>query len=171
MLFFQSKELNRGNDMLTGRHVFYILSGFFGVIFAVNGVFAFYAVTGFSGVETKNAYEAGVTFNREINSVREQNGRGWKVAVERAVASDGAQSFKVVPKDSEGNTLTGLSVFAQFKRPVDAALDRAVSLKEVESGVYETAVALPAGGQWIFELTAQRGEQELFRSRNRIMVK
>jgi nitrogen fixation protein FixH len=170
-LFSQSKELNRRNDMLTGRHVFYILLGFFGVIFAVNGVFAFYAVTGFSGVETKNAYEAGLTFDRDIKAAREQNERGWKVAVERGTAGDGSESFKVVPKDNEGNALTGLSVSAQFKRPVDAALDRKASLKEVESGVYETAVALPARGQWIFELTAQRGERELFRSRNRIMVK
>jgi nitrogen fixation protein FixH len=170
-LFSKSKELNRENDMLTGRHVFYILSGFFGVVFAVNGVFAFYAVTGFSGVETKNAYEAGLAYDHELNAVREQNERGWKVAVERGAAGDGTTSFKVVPKDRDGNTLAGLSVSAQFKRPVNAALDRTVSLKEVESGVYETAVALPAQGQWIFELTAQRGEQELFRSRNRIMVK
>lgn len=157
--------------MLTGRHVFYILLGFFGVVFAVNGLLVFYAVTGFSGVETKNAYEAGLAFNRELNALHEQNERGWKVTVERSVTTNGAMAFKIQPKDHEGNILTGLSVSAQFKRPVDAALDRAVSLKEVESGVYETAVALPAVGQWIFELTALRGDHELFRSRNRIMVK
>jgi nitrogen fixation protein FixH len=167
----RTKELNWGNDMLTGRHVFYLLLGFFGVVFAVNGVFVFYAVTGFSGVETKNAYEAGLAFNQEINAAREQGQRRWKVAVERGVTADGAVSFKVTPKDSEGNVLTGLSVSAQFKRPVDAGLDRAARLKEVESGVYETAVALPAKGQWIFELTALQGERELYRSRNRIIVK
>jgi nitrogen fixation protein FixH len=157
--------------MLTGRHVFYILSGFFGVVFTVNGVFAFYAVTGFDGVEIKNPYETGLAFNHELNAAREQNERGWKVAVEQAVSVDGSSSFKVTPKDRDGNALTGLSVSAQFKRPVKAALDQKVLLKEVETGVYETAVALPAGGQWICELTALRGEQELFRSRNRIMVK
>jgi nitrogen fixation protein FixH len=157
--------------MLTGRHVFYILLGFFGVVFAVNGVFAFYAVTGFSGIETKNPYESGLAFNGELRGAREQNERGWKVSVERAISTDGSQSFKVTPKDREGAALTGLSVSALFKRPVDAALDRTAPLKEVESGVYETAVALPAQGQWIFELTALQGEKELFRSRNRIMVK
>jgi nitrogen fixation protein FixH len=157
--------------MLTGRHVFYMLSGFFGVVFTVNGVMAFYAITGFDGIETKNPYETGLAFNHELDAAREQNDRGWKVAVERAVSPDGSAAFKVTPKDRDGNTLAGLSVSAQFKRPVNAALDRKVLLKEVETGVYETAVALPAGGQWVFELTALRGEQELFRSRNRIMVK
>lgn len=157
--------------MLTGRHVFYIVLGFFGVVFAVNGVLVFYAVTGFSGVESRNAYEAGLAFDRAIKASHEQDARGWKVAVERADREDGALSFKVMPKDGEGNGVSGLSVLAAFKRPVDAALDRGASLKEVEPGVYETAVALPAKGQWILELTAMQGERELYRSRNRIMVK
>jgi nitrogen fixation protein FixH len=157
--------------MLTGRHVFYLLLSFFGVIFAVNGVFVFFAITGFSGVETRNAYEAGLAYNREIDTAREQDARGWKVAVERGVTAQGDVSLKVTPKDNEGNVLTGLAMSAQLKRPVDAALDRVARLKEVESGVYETAMALPAKGQWILELTALQGDKELFRSRNRIMVK
>lgn len=157
--------------MLTGRHVFYIVLGFFGVIFAANGVMVFYAVTGFSGVESSNAYEAGLAFDRTIKASHEQDARGWKVVIEHAERGDGAVSFKVIPRDGEGVAAPGLSVLATFKRPVDAALDRSVQLKEIEPGVYETAVTLPAKGQWILELTAMQGERELYRSRNRIMVK
>ena len=44
---------------LTGRHVIIILLSVFGVVFAVNGLFAYYAVSGFPGVETKDAYRGG----------------------------------------------------------------------------------------------------------------
>jgi nitrogen fixation protein FixH len=157
--------------MLTGRHVVYMLLGFFGVIFAVNGVFAYYAVATFSGLDRKNPYEAGLAYNTELRGARQQNERGWKVSVERGLSANGDSVFKVTPKDRAGNVLTGLSVSAAFRRPVNAGLDRVARLKEVESGVYETSVALPAKGQWIFELTALQGKKELFRSRNRIMVK
>ena len=64
---------------LTGRTVLLCLVAFFAVVAAVNVIMMTAAVTTFSGVETKNSYQAGVTFAREEAAAEAQESRHWRV--------------------------------------------------------------------------------------------
>ena len=50
----------------TGWTVLITLLGFFGVIFAVNGVMIYAALSTLSGTETDSAYQAGLQYEREV---------------------------------------------------------------------------------------------------------
>ena len=50
---------------VTGRMVLFCLIGFFAVVAGVNAIMIRAAVSTFSGVETANSYQEGVTFARE----------------------------------------------------------------------------------------------------------
>ena len=65
-------------ERLEGRHVLLGLVAFFGVMFAVNGVFLYYAVGTFNGFETLSAYQRGLEYNTRIASDAAQAQLGWK---------------------------------------------------------------------------------------------
>ena len=60
-----TEESDRGRR-LTGQGVFLWLFAFFGITFAVNGVFIYFAVSTFPGVEVASSYKAGQEFEGEI---------------------------------------------------------------------------------------------------------
>ena len=66
----------RSDKPVTGRHVLMMMLGFFGVIFAVNGVFAFLAIDTFTGLETEQAYLKGLDYNRTLTAAAEQRTTG-----------------------------------------------------------------------------------------------
>ncbi|EKE43355.1 protein RdxH [Oceaniovalibus guishaninsula JLT2003] len=61
---------------LTGRHVFAMFAGGFGVIIAVNLVLATQAVRTFPGLEVANSYVASQHFDRDRDA---QTALGWQV--------------------------------------------------------------------------------------------
>ena len=62
---------------ITGKHVLFILFGFFGVMLAVNGVFVHFATATFSGVSTEDAYRKGLHYNETIAAFQVQQATGW----------------------------------------------------------------------------------------------
>jgi nitrogen fixation protein FixH len=61
---------------LTGRHVFAITAGSFGIIIAVNLLLAWKAVSTFPGVEVASSYAAGIGFDARRAA---QVALGWQV--------------------------------------------------------------------------------------------
>ena len=54
----------------TGWTVLITLLGFFGVIFAVNGVMIYAALSTLSGTDTDSAYQAGLQYEQEVAQAR-----------------------------------------------------------------------------------------------------
>jgi len=157
--------------MLTGRHVLICLLGFFFVVVAVNGVLAYLALSTFDGYDVPDAYRKGRDHDREIAAAAAQAERGWRVTLSHEQAVGGWLDLKMTAKDALGHSVTGLRVEASFKRPTLAALDLAVPLREVRSGLYREAVQLPQPGQWILQLDAYRDGARLYRTQHRVLVK
>ena len=67
-----TSENVKGRGGLTGRHVLMMLIAFFGVIFAVNGVFLYAAISTFDGTDTSSAYQKGIDYNTTIAESEEQ---------------------------------------------------------------------------------------------------
>ncbi|QGM44788.1 FixH family protein [Methylocystis heyeri] len=154
---------------LTGWKILAIFLGFFGVVFAVNGVMAYLAVTTFSGEVEQHAYERGLAYNRDIADAREQAARGWKVEVSLQRRAAGQATIVVVAHDAKGAEPTGAVFSARLEFPADRKRDQALSLRETAPGRYEADFTASPGARELV-LTAEQGGREAFRSRNRVQI-
>ena len=163
-----TEESDRGRR-LTGRGVFLWLFAFFGITFAVNGVFIYFAVSTFPGVEVASSYKAGQEFEGEIAAGRAQTERGWVVDAAVKPVGDDA-SVEIHFRDKSGADLHGLDVRVRLIHAVDPNHDHSATLPEVASGTYRTELKGVKAGMWNLTIEAYRGEERLFMSRNQLRL-
>lgn len=156
---------------LQGKHVLYILLGFFGVMFIVNGVFVFFALTSFSGLSVQDSYKRGLNYNIEIESAEYQSARGWKVDLGVDNLGSNRVHISLEVADKNGNKISGLGAVATLRRPLGA--DKLISQTMLMSkGEFETEFVLETTGQW--DLTIEvvgGGYDQPYRLEKRIWVK
>jgi nitrogen fixation protein FixH len=142
-------------DGLKGRHVLLALAAFFGVMFVVNGIFVYYALTTFGGGETTDPYRKGLNYNETLAEAARQDQQGWTAQV-----IYGADKARLVLNlsDGDGRSVSGLHFKGFVSRPATDREDISVTFKEDPGGTYTTDVKL-APGQWVIEL----GSEELSR--------
>ena len=145
------------------------LLGFFAVIAGVNAVMIRAAVSTFGGVETGNAYQAGLAFAREIAAVEAQDALHWDVRVKVSAAA-GATALEVMALDAAGRPLTGLSATARLVHPADKRADHVVDLTEAAPGVFNGRTDA-AVGQWAVVIELARDGTRMFRSSNRVFLR
>lgn len=144
---------------LKGRHVLIAIVAFFGVIFAVNGVMTYVALSTFSGIETEDAYRYGREYNATLEAAEAQARLGWTVAIDpRFAGPDRTQGgahdavVHVTVTDSAGTPLSGLGGTVTFWRPVVQGKDVTAPVVEEYAGKYRAAAELPAAGRWELRL-------------------
>lgn len=146
---------------LTGRKVLLILIAFFGVIFAVNGVFLYVALDSHPGLTTDDAYREGMRFNDEIARADAQKALGWKTGV-----SYREGVFAADVRDRNGDAVPLLQATAYFSRPVHSDADRRVELKPGKQGRYAAPVSLDPGAWRVtVELKSPAGRTAHFNGR------
>ena len=154
---------------VTGWTVLGCLVAFFAVIMGVNGIMIRAAVTTFGGVETESSYKAGLAFTRELKAAQAQEARHWDVRA-RFIPGSETQRVEITARDAQGQSLTGLTAVIRFNRPTDRRADVTMETREVAPGRFAGSAA-PAAGQWDVVIELLRGEERVFLSRNRIVVK
>ncbi len=159
-----------GQKPLTGRTVLIWLIAFFGVVFGVNLLMAKLALDTLSGTEVDSAYQASLAYNREISAARAQAERHWRVGAHVERDADQHARVRVEARDADGAPLSGIAFSARLARPTDKRADRMVALAERESGVYRGEAADVGEGQWDLIIEADRGEERVFLSRNRVVL-
>ena len=160
----------RDKRELTGRAVLLWLIGFFGVVFAVNGVLVQAATSTFGGLETGSSYKAGLMFKQEVDSAERQDALHWHVDGKLKRDRAGQAVLDLSARDAQGVALSGLTAQAHFAHPADARLDQSISLKSLGGGAFRgEAQAQP--GQWELIVDLYRGDDRLFRSRSRITLR
>lgn len=135
---------------LTGGHVLLIFCAFFGVIFAVSAIFAYFALTTYPGEEA-NAYARGLKYNQTLASTARIQERGW-----HATARYDGGRLSVALTDKSGAAIADEEMEAQVRRPATARFDKTMSLREDAPGAYAGAVALD-DGVWDVVLRVGRG--------------
>ncbi len=156
---------------LTGRHVALMLAAFFGLMFAVNGAFVYFALGSFSGVSEDDAYKRGLAYNEEIDHRERQRARGWQPALEfeQTGAEQGKLTLNII--DADGNNLKDLEVVAIIRRPVIEGTDQGLSLV-YDKDHYAAEVSLSGLGQWDVSILVHGGGfKEPYRLDKRIWVK
>lgn len=159
---------------ITGKWVLKAFVIGLGIVVAVNGLLAYYAVESWSGLETEHAYDKGLAHNATLRDAREQARLGWRVdvAFETATAHgdarDGVLWVKV--RDDQGLGVDGLQGTALFWRPTHEGSDQRESLTALGGGDYRADFKIPAAGQWDVRLDL-RGRSKPYRLRRRILIK
>jgi nitrogen fixation protein FixH len=153
----------------TGRGVLLTLVCAFGVVFIANGTLIHEALSTMSGLDTDSAYQAGQQFEHEVAQAKAQDERHWNVDAKVTAALDGAR-LDIVARDATGHALSGLDASAMLERPTDRRLDREVVLIEDTAGRFHGSAAVPEG-QWDLVIELSRHGEQLFRSRNRVVLR
>ncbi|MFZ1989234.1 MAG: FixH family protein [Alphaproteobacteria bacterium] len=153
---------------LTGRHVLMMLVAFFGIVFAVNGAFIYYALKTHPGDDVQDAYVAGVEYNRELAEKREQQKLGWQASLSVKADARNGQFIEVAFADAKGEPLLGLKVNAMLRSPVVASLDRPLKFVSAGLGIFRADVNEPRAAQWDLIIEARNDTGEVFRLRHRL---
>jgi nitrogen fixation protein FixH len=154
---------------VTGRTVLFCLLGFFGVVIAVNGVMVKMASSTFGGVETSSSYKAGLEFKNEVAAAAQQDAQHWRVEGHVARNSAGDAVLDIAARDDKG-PLTGLTATARLAHPADRRRDRPIALDRIGAGQFHGQAAA-AAGQWELMVDLYRGEERVYRSRNRVTLR
>lgn len=149
----------------TGRHMLYIMIGFFGVIIAVNLVMLTVATRSWTGLVVENSYVASQKFNDVLAAAEAQEKLGWTSSVTVT-----ARDATVRITGAESAPVTGLAVRLALARPVHEAEDTTLELLERSPGEY-SAEANIATGAWDAELTATDASGQSFRMIHRVIVR
>lgn len=140
---------------LTGRKVFAITAGAFGIIIAVNGVMAWAAVSSFPGLEVRNSYIASQGFNDRLAA---QRALGWTT---QAHLTETGVSLAITGAD--GATAPVASITAVLSRPTHQRDDRVLALSF--DGAAFVAPVDVADGHWNLEFVALAADGSEFRQR------
>ena len=128
----------------TGRHLAFIMLGFFGIVIAVNVFMARLAIGTFGGVVVENSYVASQHFNRWLDEAAAERALGWQAVTTRA--SDGHVSLVIAGLPAGSPT-----VAATARHPLGQAPDRALSFDRLPDSSFRSREALPAG-RWRLRL-------------------
>ncbi|WP_088347213.1 MULTISPECIES: FixH family protein [Rhodomicrobium] len=150
----------------TGRHLLIVLGGFFGTMLAVNGVFTYFAVSTFNGVDRPDAYREGLQYNARIDEGRRQSALGW---VHR-VALGEAGRIEVRISDGQGQPVPQLAITGDIGRPAADRFTHPLSFSETSPGFYAATAEGLAPGSWVLSLDARKRDL-LYRIKERLWLK
>jgi nitrogen fixation protein FixH len=154
---------------VTGRMVFVCLVAFFAVVAGVNFVLVKAAISTFGGLETDSSYRAGLAYGREIAAAEAQKARYWRVEAKVLSSEDGTTVVDMSVQDAAGQPIAGLGAVVRLAHPTDRRLDHALTMHEDAPGRFRGNTT-QAKGEWDVVIELSRGEERLFRSKNRISV-
>lgn len=155
---------------LNGYHVLAVLVAFFGVVFAVNGVFLASALSTHTGVVSVEPYVKGLKYNERIAAGERQARLGWQETVE--VAMDGR--VVVALSDADGRPIQALKLSGSIGRPTTSRLDRTLAFAEVAPGRYLAESTPMEKGTWVLAVEAvsrDHGAEPVYRLRRRAWLK
>ncbi len=157
---------------ITGRTVLFILVCFFGVMFIVNGIFTYFAVTTFNGLVAEGSYRKGLEYDDRLAEEARQDRLGWNADLQ--FAGRGGQ-LRFTLEGADGQPVSGRLVRVRVGRPATDKFDRTVVLSETSPGIYTQDVSLPGAGNWLASLEVLEGYDEakpvVYRMKKRLWLK
>lgn len=140
---------------LTGKHVFAIFGGAFGVIISVNLVLAYSAVNTFPGLEVRNSYVASQTFDDRKAA---QEALGWTIGAHHR---DGILTLSIT--DDAGRPVEVAMLDATVGRATHVAEDVTPEFR-FDGRAYVAPVPL-GDGNWNIRMTALADDGTEFQQR------
>lgn len=141
---------------LRGVHVLALMLAFFGLVIAVNVVFAVVAVRSFPGEDVRRSYLQGLHYNDTLAERRAQAALGWQAAT-ALVAADAGAALEIRLAARDGAPVNA-DIAGELQRPTDARLDRALVFTQIAPGVYRAEIGALEAGVW--RLRAHAGDAD-----------
>lgn len=164
----------RRADGIDGRQVLFAMLAFFGIVFAVNGVLLYQALSTHSGLVAQEPYRKGLHYNERIAASERQAALGWRA--ELAVAADG--DVRVALRDAAARPLAGLLVTGRLGRPVSAGSDVGLVFAETTPGQYRAQAGTIGPGAWQIDIEVREkaasgpaAGEPVYRERRRLWLK
>ncbi len=167
--------INAGTDadfetsgrQLRGWHVLLIMLGFFGVIFAVNGVFLYHAISSFPGEDVKKSYVQGLNYNQTLAARAAQAELGWR-------AEAGLQDDTIIFRlhDAEAHPLSDYTVIGELRRRATNDADQILTFRAAPNGEYFAPSGALDRGEWDVRISVldRGGEAVLFNVDKTLLV-
>ncbi len=151
-------------DPRRSRWIPWAFFGAFVVIFSVNGVLIYFAISTFTGVTVSRAYEQGRQYNDVLAEAARQDALGW-----RATVTLSGGSLTLVATDREGRPVPG-RVEGVLRRPLEGA-EVPLAFGPRGGGRWIAEVQPPERGQWEARLTLYGPNETPFDIRQRVIVR
>lgn len=155
---------------LRGKHILAIFLGFFGIVFAVNSIFVYAALSTRPGEESGASYEKGLHYNEMLIEQRAQDALQWR---HKAQILSGSR-LRIAITNAEGAPVAGLTFMGSASRPASNEADRDLQFREAETGVYETDIRALMTGSWVLAFVASQekpgSEPAIYRVKERLWL-
>jgi len=155
---------------ITGRTVLTGMLAFFGVIFAVNGAFVYFALDTWPGLDVSNAYRKGIEYNKVLSAADAQTTLGWRSRIKILNRAGGRTELHVSIHTQSGEPITGMTVRVEMRRPTHEGIDVHVPLVEDEAGFYTGLTADLLAGQWLGVIHGQGASGEAYMMAHKLTV-
>lgn len=152
-----------------GHWIPWVFIGLFGVVLAANGTMIVIALATWTGLETTDAYQKGLTYNHTLGAAEAQAALGWQVGFSFAQTGARRGLIEVSLEDRNSHLIKNATVQAELVRPTHGGHDLMVDLPYQRGGKYRQEIELPLAGQWDVRITAIEGGQP-YRLSERIYV-
>lgn len=127
--------------------------GFFGFMFAVNGIFLWTAITTFPGEDIEKSYLTGIDYNQEIARKTHQADEGWSAEIGIAGSTPSREiQVRMIRKGGSVLAVSGTSLL--LRHPADRALDRTLELIPAGGGAYTAPLDDVTSGRWTVQVRA-----------------
>ena len=136
----------------TGRHMWMVMVGFFGLIIAVNFTMAWVASRTFGGSIVENSYVASQQFNGWLRAARAQAQLGWS----STLGLDSDRHVVLAVKSAGG--AGGFAATGTAHHPLGMAPDVPLVFAVGADGRLHSAAALPYG-RWLVRIAVTRDGQ------------
>lgn len=142
-----------GKGQLKAWHALVWFLGFFGFMFAVNGIFLWTAITTFPGEDVEKSYLTGLGYNQEIARRERQAEEGWsaEIGLEGPATH---QEIRIRMSKRDGSALSASATSLLIRHPADRALDRMLELAPLGGGEFAAPVTDLASGIWTVQFSA-----------------
>ncbi|HPF78049.1 MAG TPA: FixH family protein [Alphaproteobacteria bacterium] len=130
------------------KYILFAFLGFFGVVFLLDGIFAYTAISTQTGLVTDQAYEKGLAYDVVLEEAKNQPKLNDTVSYDVPMLR-----WKLA--DEQGAPLLNATVTAKLIRPVQDGHDFDISLVHKGNGIYEAPLNLPYKGLWEAKLESQ----------------
>ncbi len=169
----QARELeDEKKGRLKGWHVGLWMLGFFAVIFAVNGVFLYYALSTHPGEEIEHSYLQGLNYNQTLAARARQAELDWRAEIGMTHETR-ANMLVVRIRDGQSAPVSDLEVKADVRHTSSKEDDREVVLESAGEGEYHASLEGLSAGVWRVHVKAYQpgDEKAVFEAHKKIGVR
>ena len=153
----------------TGKRILAWFVGFFLVVFAANGIMAYFALNTWTGLTTDDAYVPGLNYNQELSNAAAQQQSGWEISISGKPEFTEGRLEVTINRPVE--SLPPIDVTATFVRAVQEGFDQEITLSHNGNGLYGAPVKLPLIGQWDVFIVVKPQNNLIYKLEDWILVK